>query len=78
MTYRVKHELEPTATPEDKLRQELKTAIDKLTMPELQAWLAEMKAAEKQAYINSINALIEGMTVEALDEIEAYIARIED
>jgi hypothetical protein len=51
--------------------------INSLTLEELdelQAWLDEKQAAERQALIKSINCLISDMTVEALTEIEAYLA----
>lgn len=47
-------------------------------LDELQDWLDDKKAAERQALIKSINLLISDMTVEALEDIEGYIARIED
>ena len=47
-------------------------------LDELQAWLEEKKVIERPALINSINTLIADMPVETLEEIEAYVARIEE
>ena len=47
-------------------------------LDELQAWLEEKKAIERPALIRSINTLISDMSVERLEEIEAYIARMEE
>lgn len=46
-------------------------------LDELQDWLNKQKTAERQALIRSINMLISGMTVEALEDIELYVANIE-
>jgi len=46
-------------------------------LDELQAWMEEKKTAERPALIRSINTLISDMPVETLEEIEAYIARLE-
>jgi hypothetical protein len=70
---------------EEKLRQNkrlmLSREIESLTLEELdelEDWLDEKKAEDRQALIKSINLLISDMTVEALEDIEGYIARIED
>lgn len=47
-------------------------------LDELQVWLEEKKAIERPALIRSINTLISDMPVETLEEIEAYIARMEE
>ncbi len=70
---------------EEQLRQKKRLvvtrAISSLSLEELdelQDWLDEKQAEERQALIKSINCLISDMTVEALEDIEGYTARKED
>jgi len=64
-----------------KKRQKIDEAIglmDEDELDELQEWIAERyERDKKQALYNSINCLIQGMTVEQLEMIEAYIARMD-
>jgi uncharacterized protein related to proFAR isomerase len=70
---------------EEKLRQNKRLKVSRdikslslEELDELEDWLDERQAEERQALIKSINLLISDMTVEALEDIEGYIARIED
>lgn len=69
-------------TSEGELRQEIDKAIslmDADELDELQEWIGGRYERDmKQALLASINTLISGMTVEQLEQIEGYIARIED
>jgi hypothetical protein len=69
-------------TSEAELRHEIDEAIslmDADELDELQEWIDGRHERDmKQALLGSINCLISDMSVEQLEQIEGYIARIED